>query len=80
MPAAASRLNPRSNGGKPQGARGNALPMVPFTAAAHEHTEQAFDKTVEFTEATQQLGPFDIPAYGYFRHLLLNVETVTPGE
>ena len=54
--------------------------MVPFTAAAHEHTEIAFDKTVEFEEAVQQLGPFDVPAYGYMRHLLITVETSVAGS
>lgn len=61
-------------------AQGAGVAMIPFTSAAHEHTEVAFDKTVEFTGATQQLGPFDVPAYGYFRHLLLNVETSTAGS
>jgi hypothetical protein len=54
--------------------------MVPFTAASHEHTEIAFDKTVEFSEAQQQLGPFDVPAYGYFRHLFITVETTEAGS
>lgn len=54
--------------------------MVPFTAASHEHTELAFDETVTPGENAIELGPFDIPAYGYYRHLLLQVETVTAGE
>lgn len=44
--------------------------LVDFTAAAHEHVEPAFD----VTQATQAavsvvLGPFDVPAYGYMRHI-----------
>jgi hypothetical protein len=54
--------------------------MVPFTSASHEHTERAFDITVTPGENAQELGPFDVPAYGYYRHLLLQVETVEDGE
>lgn len=76
MPAkAAQRQGARRNGNGAQG-----MPLVPFTAAAHEHTEIAFDTTVEFAENTVQLGPFDVPAYGYFRHMLIEVSTVTAGE
>ncbi len=51
-----------------------AAPVVEFTAAAHEHVELAFDTTVTPTANTQDLGPFDIPAFGYLRHLLITVE------
>lgn len=54
--------------------------VVPFTAAAHEHTEIAFDETTELSAATRQISPIDIPAYGYFRHALIEVTTVTEGE
>lgn len=62
------------------GAPAAGASLVPFTSAAHEHTEIVMDKVVEFTEAQQQLGPFDVPAYGYFRHLLIHVETSTAGS
>lgn len=76
MATKATQLNARG-GGNAQGARAATAqaPMVPFTAAAHEHTEIAFDKEVELSASVQQLGPFDVPAYGYFRHLLLEVTT-----
>lgn len=57
-----------------------AMPVVPFTAAAHEHTEIAFDETVELTAAPRALSPIDVPAFGYMRHILIEVSTVTAGE
>lgn len=53
-------------------------PLVEFTAAAHEHVEPAFDTT--FTPGTSQapLGPFDVPAFGYMRSVVLLV-TCTGG-
>ena len=57
-----------------------AMPVVPFTSAAHEHTEVAFDETVELTENPRQLTPINVPAFGYFRHALIQVDTVTKGE
>lgn len=58
---------------------GNAQPVagvVPFVAAAHEHTEPAFTDT--FTPGAAALirgpsGPFNIPAFGYIRHIFLEV-------
>ena len=57
-----------------------AMPVVPFTSAAHEHTEVAFDETIELTENPRQLTPINVPAFGYFRHALIQVDTVTKGE
>lgn len=57
--------------------------LVEFTAAAHEHVEPAFDQSQILTAAQQNLNPFDIPAYGYVRHIILLVEasggTLGPG-
>lgn len=71
MPQTATRGN---------GGAAAAVPMVPFTAAAHEHTEIASDETVELTAAERALNPIDVPAYGYLRHILIEVTTVTEGE
>lgn len=49
--------------------------VIPFTAAAHEHVEPAFDTSVTPTTSAQQLGPFDVPAYGYLRHIYILVTT-----
>jgi hypothetical protein len=57
-----------------QAPTGGGVAMVPFTSAAHEHTELAFDQTVELGANAIQLGPFDVPAYGYMRHILLEVK------
>lgn len=54
--------------------------LVPFVAASHEHEEPMFEETVEITTNEQQIGPFNVPAYGYQRDLWLQVETVTEGE
>lgn len=82
MPAAAAKARTARGGNHSarQGARPTAQALVPFTAASHEHTEIAFDETVQPGENALQMGPFDVPAYGYFRHLLIEVETVTEGE
>lgn len=50
------------------------LPIVPFTHAAHEHVEPAFDRSLLMTGNTQQLGPFDVPAFGYLRNIWILVE------
>lgn len=56
-----------------------AVPLIPFTAAAHEHTEPAFDFTVTPGANTQSFGPFEVPAYGFARHLILVVTTTSAG-
>ena len=72
---------PRARQARPSGnGAAAAMGLVPFTAAAHEHTEIAFDETLTPEGAAVQLGPFDVPAYGYFRHFLIEVTTVTEGE
>jgi hypothetical protein len=50
-----------------------AQPLIPFVSAAHEHTEPAFTLTSALTGASQQLNVPDVPAYGYLRHILLEV-------
>ena len=51
------------------------LPPIPFTAAAHEHVEPiTTDTTLALGAAQQPRGPFDVPAYGFLRHILLHVK------
>jgi hypothetical protein len=59
----------------PSGGQAHApVAMIPFTSAAHEHTEQAFQlNNVALTASSQQLNVPDVPAYGYLRHLMLEV-------
>jgi hypothetical protein len=53
-----------------------AIPALPFTASAHEHTEPAFTLTVTPGTGVQVQNPIDIPAYGYIRHIFLEVSAV----
>lgn len=55
-------------------AQAQAIPLVPFVQAAHEHVEGAF-ATVVVTPGANGVdqGPFDVPAYGYIRHIRLEV-------
>jgi hypothetical protein len=59
---------------RPNQQRPVALPPIPFTAAAHEHTEPVItDSTLALGAAQQPRGPFDVPAYGFLRHVFLEV-------
>lgn len=50
-----------------------AVARVPFIRAAHRVAEPAFDVTATVGASTQQLGPFDVPARGFMRDILLLV-------
>lgn len=50
-----------------------AMPTVPFTRAAKEHLEPFDDRSTLMTAGTTQVGPIDVPAYGYLRSLILLV-------
>lgn len=50
---------------------------IPFIRSSYEHVEPLWDTTVTLTGATQSLGPFDVSAYGYMRHIMVQVETST---
>lgn len=47
--------------------------LIPFTKAALEHVEPMFDSSVTLTAATQVIGPFDVPAYGFLRGIYIKV-------
>lgn len=53
-----------------------AVPVIPFTRAASEHTEPlpVDDSRVLLTNS-QNLGPYDVPAYGFLRHILVVITT-----
>lgn len=72
----------RSAAGKRQPMREAELggAMVPFVAAAHEHEELISDETLEITANEQHLAPINVGAYGYARHLWIQLETVEEGE
>lgn len=59
----------RANGGQQQ-----VMPVVPFIRASAEHREPCgIDVSRLLTASTQDLGVFDVPAYGYVRSLVLIV-------
>lgn len=63
-----------------QGSKRPAM-LVPFTKASREHTEGAFfDSSVSaasFGGGPTTIGPFDVPAFGYARSLLLYVQATS---
>lgn len=52
-----------------------ARALVPFIRASYEHFEGAFVDVTQLQGAgAVQLGPYDVPAFGYARYLYLRVE------
>jgi hypothetical protein len=77
MPTAATM----APGASPRARSGDrpVMPTVPFIRASAEHREAAgIDVSRVLTGATQDLGVFDVPAYGYVRNIVLLV-TATGG-
>lgn len=52
----------------------NTIPVIPFTSAAHEHTEPMFDQSFALGASQGFYGPFDVPSYGFLRSIILLVE------
>lgn len=79
MPTAATTSGgTRQNPGNGRQAR--PVATVPFPRASAEHVESTgIDVSRVMTTSSQNLGVFDIPAYGYVRSLLLVVETTGGG-
>lgn len=51
------------------------MTLIPFAHAAHEHTEPVItDASLQLGAAQQPRGPFDVPAYGFLRHIYLQVQ------
>lgn len=80
MPTAATTAGGTRSGTSQRGSgQQAALPTVPFIRASSEHREPAgIDVARAITVADQDLGVFDIPAYGYLRSLFILV-TATGG-
>lgn len=79
MPTAAT--NPAPSKGSSQ--NGSAAPVmrIPFPRAATEHIEPFVDQiTAVISANTQPFGPYDVPAYGYMRHLRVVVTTSAAGS
>lgn len=79
MPTAATQ-SPSGNSGSRGGNQAQkAMPTVPFIRASAKHREPAgIDVSRILTTSDQDLGVFDIPAYGYVRNLVILV-TVSGG-
>lgn len=48
--------------------------LVPFTRASHEHIEPMQDVTQQLGATSVSLGPYDVPAYGYLRNIVLDIQ------
>jgi hypothetical protein len=46
-------------------------PTIPFINAAHEHTEPFLDQSIPLVASAVNVGPINIPSYGYMRHIFL---------
>ena len=80
MANAALLAPPAAKAGNGQAA-GPVAQAINFPRAATERIEQFFDATTAaINAATQPLGPYDIPAYGYLRNIVLLVTTGTAGS
>lgn len=81
-PATVAASPGQNTAAPPQGGTKNAPPPpppAPFTAGAHEHVEGPFfDVSTQMDANLHAIGPFNIPAYGYLRSVLLLV-TATGG-
>jgi hypothetical protein len=55
---------------------GGGGPVIPFTSAAHEHTEPFFDQTFKPGANVTNFGPINIPSYGYLRHVYMQITAV----
>src|SRR5436305_10516254 len=75
LPTAATTAGGTAQGQRPRGGQTAVLPTVPFIRASAEHREPAgIDVTRPFTTSDQDLGVFDVPAYGYVRSILILVQ------
>lgn len=75
MPTAATTAGGTRQSGRPgSGDAQRAMPVVPFIRASSEHREPAgIDISRILTTADQDLGVFDLPAYGYVRRIVILV-------
>lgn len=75
MPTAATTAGGTAQGTRPRGGDRQVIPAVPFIRASAEHREPAgIDVTRAITANDQDLGNFDVPAYGYVRSIVLLVQ------
>lgn len=74
MPTAATTAGGTRAESRPRGGDRQVMPTVPFIRASAEHREPAgIDISRQLTVSDQDLGVFDIPAYGYVRRIVILV-------
>lgn len=75
MPTAATTAGGTAQTSRARGGQNQAtMPVIPFIRASAEHREPAgIDVSRQLTTSDQDLGVFDIPAYGYVRRIVLLV-------
>lgn len=75
LPAPSNSPQTKASTGAPHAASGSAPAVyIPFTRGAYEHLEPVLDVSQIIDGNTHNIGPFDVPAYGYLRSLLILVE------
>jgi hypothetical protein len=76
MPTAATTAGGTRQNGRPGADKAQvALPVIPFIRASAEHREPAgIDVSRLLTTSDQDLGVFDLPAYGYVRRIVILVQ------
>lgn len=80
MPTAATTAGGTRQGTGNGKAQARPVATVPFIRASAEHVESTgIDVSRLLTTSTQNLGVFDIPAYGYVRSLFILVESTGGG-
>lgn len=53
---------------------GPPVPLIPFVRASRERTELADDRSTQIQTSSRAVGPLDVPASGFLRFLVLQVE------
>lgn len=72
LPAPANAPNTQAaTSGQTAGQAAPPATLVPFTRASYEYVQQLLDVSQILDANTHIIGPFDVPAYGYLRSLLI---------
>jgi hypothetical protein len=67
----AAQVRPQNHPANQQGNAAPTMPTIPFVNAAHEHTEPFLDQTIPLGASAVNIGPINVPSYGYLRHIFL---------
>lgn len=67
----AAQVRPANHPANAQQGQPAPMPTIPFINAAHEHTEPFLDQSIPLGASAVNVGPINIPSYGYLRHVFL---------